>query len=74
MCGGSPVDISGVVNTASGLMSVVCADPQNCTLNLDFIKSLFPKGITLAGCNHGECVDEFATPIAAIVESVWFTI
>ncbi|KAJ3370057.1 hypothetical protein HDU91_006612 [Kappamyces sp. JEL0680] len=69
MCGGSPVDISGVVNSANGLMGVTCSDPQTCNLDLDFIKGIFPNGINLMNCDHGECVDEFATPSSADVST-----
>lgn len=69
MCGGSPVDISSAVNKASGPMSIVCSDPANCKLKLDFIKTFFPIGISLTNCNNGECADKYLAPIVSRQET-----
>jgi hypothetical protein len=63
MCGGSTIDISTVVNAASGIIGVKCENSTSCILNMEFIYSFFPKGIELNQCVYGECVDQYATPI-----------
>lgn len=70
MCGNGPVDLSATVNSASGAMSVSCSNSTDCELQLDFIKGLLPK-VDLRGCNHGECVDQFASPISAKLTTVY---
>ena len=64
MCGGSTIDISGVVNAAFGKINVKCVNSTSCALNMEFISSFFPKGIALTSCKYGECVDQYATPIS----------
>ena len=63
MCGGTTIDISSVVNSASGKIVVKCENTTSCTLDMEFISSLFPKGLSLNNCVYGECVDQFATPV-----------
>jgi ABC-type multidrug transport system fused ATPase/permease subunit len=65
MCGGSAVDISSTVNQATGPMTVTCESPSTCALKLDFISALFPRGIDLTDCDHGECVDPDLVPVDA---------
>ncbi|TPX60061.1 hypothetical protein SpCBS45565_g07597 [Spizellomyces sp. 'palustris'] len=60
-CGGpgKSIDLSGPVNGASGGLEYTCPRPSNetvdCHLKFDFLAGIFPSGIRLSNCMHGEC-------------------
>ncbi|KAI9011119.1 hypothetical protein BC832DRAFT_590367 [Gaertneriomyces semiglobifer] len=59
LCGGKGVNVnlSGPVNEASGRFEYICPrnETANCLVKFEFLKGLFPDGIQLEECAHGEC-------------------
>ncbi|KNC99970.1 uncharacterized protein SPPG_05345 [Spizellomyces punctatus DAOM BR117] len=60
-CGGpgKSIDLSGPVNGASGGLEYTCPRSSNgtgdCHLKFEFLAGIFPSGIRLSNCMHGEC-------------------
>lgn len=60
-CGGSPsLDLTKTINTLTGDLSISCLIGTNtCFFQQSILQTLFgSSGLSLTGCNFGECVDQ----------------
>ncbi|ORY75662.1 hypothetical protein BCR35DRAFT_292865 [Leucosporidium creatinivorum] len=57
-CGGGNIDLADTINGLSGTISVTCdAAGASCAFKQSVLQTLFgADGLSLSGCQHGECV------------------
>ncbi|KAJ3067738.1 hypothetical protein HDU98_009057 [Podochytrium sp. JEL0797] len=72
-CGGPgvTVDLTKQIAQASGPFSFKCESINStvCTISFDFLKTLFPDGMSLPACMFGECADPSSNPFLAFLST-----
>ena len=78
-CGGKSLDLTAVINAATGKALLTCptTNSTSCNLKFDFLAGLIPSGLALNDCAFGECAYPSSRPgftFAKSVELLFLTI